>query len=779
MPAVIANLKDANQTKRQPLSLRSVLVLCIVGFQFVTLLAVLVLLYFGMNHAILQQSKGLLERRSDASVERIISFFQPSVQVNEMLVKLVESGANDAQQNQMMERLIYGALRTSPEISGVYFGRPDGSFVQVYRLEGSDDTVSKVIEGPGTGATFLRRNQGYLPTDRYTDPTNAYDPRTTPWYVKARDSGTRVWTDTYALPISGKMGVTIASPVYLNGRFLGVFGTDIEIGKLGQVLVAGAEDPFLSSTILTTSGDIVLRVDGDQITDSTTLDGLTKMLFDKYSETKDDFVAAYEGIGDGGDTDYVIANIHPLFGLDMPWLLATRAPQTALTGGLLDNQSSLILVTLLLIVFMSLFAIPLADRIRKPVLNFWEQKTDPVASPLTLGPWLKAPYSELEHAGQVIATEISKRRNSELRYDRTFNASARGMAQIDPETLRFLHVNSRLCALLEMTEDKVLGLGLDAVLAKRDRQKMLGSFRDAVTSDKDYTVEADFKTGRNGFVPLRMTAFLMRDFNGNPEHAFAIFDDNEESKTSATRLQNFKRDMERIGRINLMGHFAASLAHELNQPLGALVHDVDSAKFVLKETDIDRVELEEILGDIDGHAQRAGEIILALRNIIDKDSQAKSSFELSDLLEQTQALLSPEAATCDVNLEAKFCGRCVIMGNRVQIAQALVNLIRNAMSALNSSDVHNKAVMLEATESDGQIVISVEDNGPGFPSHLTPFTQFETTKPDGLGLGLSISKSLVEANKGTITHMEGAGVGTRFEISLPGERVAEGSDQNG
>ena len=119
------------------------------------------------------------------------------------------------------------------------------------------------------------------------------------------------------------------------------------------------------------------------------------------------------------------------------------------------------------------------------------------------------------------------------------------------------------------------------------------------------------------------------------------------------------------------------------------------------------------------------------------------------------------------------------MGNRVQIAQALVNLIRNAMSALNSSDVHNKAVMLEATESDGQIVISVEDNGPGFPSHLTPFTQFETTKPDGLGLGLSISKSLVEANKGTITHMEGAGVGTRFEISLPGERVAEGSDQNG
>ena len=145
------------------------------------------------------------------------------------------------------------------------------------------------------------------------------------------------------------------------------------------------------------------------------------------------------------------------------------------------------------------------------------------------------------------------------------------------------------------------------------------------------------------------------------------------------------------------------------------------------------------------------------------------------MLEQTLAILGPEASAYNVVIEARLSEDYVVQGNHMQIAQALVNLIRNAISALASTDSKNRSIFVEATGHDGRVVISVEDNGPGFPDFIKPFAAFETTSADGLGLGLSICKSLVEANKGTITHAQGAMAGARFEIALPGGRKSKGT----
>jgi signal transduction histidine kinase len=771
---------------RQQWSLRYVLVLCIAGFQFFTVMAVVLFVYFAMDRTILQKSEVLLDQHSEVSVERVSNFILPSIQLSEMLVKFVESGMTDLTQNATLERIFYGALRTSPEISGLYFGRMDGTFIYVFQTEGTTQLTTKLIDQQGQGATYLVRDEGYLPVERHWDESDDYDPRKRPWYTSVSEIGQPTWTDVYTFYTSGEQGMTFAAPVSRDNQLQGVFGIDIEIRKLGEILGNPDHNMDLTTSLFTKTGEAIVHLSGSEMSEIDTIfdlpgygGAIVRSLFSDYSATPKGYSTQFPRGSQVGQKELVLANIQSLDDHGLPWLIATHATREALTGGMLENQSRTMWMASLLLGFLSLFAIPLADRIRKPVLHFAQQSKDIVQGYAHMVPQgaLKVPYSELETTSKALLGEISKRRNFEVQYDRTFNRSQRGMAHIDPISMKFLRVNERFCEMLGKSESALLNSGLDTALSG-DKQRILIEFRDAVMNDKDFTTEVDFSTDGNPVVPLRMTAFLMRDLDGNPDHAFSLFDNNEESKQSAARLENFKRDLDRIGRINLMGQFAAGLAHELNQPLGALVHDVDSAKLVLNEQDVDHFELEEILKGIDGHAHRAGDIIRALRNMIQHDDQIPHCFQLNDLLEQTLAIMKPEAVEYDVHFETKVRDNYIIQGNRVQIAQVLVNLIRNAISALSTCDPGHRLICLHAYENEKGVVISIEDNGPGFSSHIKPFAQFETTSPGGLGLGLSISKSLVEANKGAICHIKGNGHGARFEITLLGRASKRGDELN-
>lgn len=775
-----------NYVTQQQLSLRYVLIACIAGFQFVTVTSVVLLVYFTMDRAILKQSEDLLDQHSEIIVERISNFFLPTLQAGEMLVELVESGMTDQTQTTTLERIFYGVLRTSPEISGLYFGRPDGTFVHVFQSDGSAELVTRWNDPQQPGTTVLVRDEGYRPIGRYRDDTDDYDPRRSTWYSLAADGRAPTWTNAYTFERTGKKGMTFASPVYRDNRLLGVFGIDIEAVKLRQILENTSFGKNVTMSLFTTTGNMIAHVSDhkmievEHIADLTGDVGqITQTLLARLETPEQGFAQQFPASSGEGRHDLMLANIQSLADHDLPWLIATIATREALSGGLRDNHLRALWAAIVLLAVLTLFAIPLANRIRQPVLNFAQQSREMLqGSTRDLSPGsLKVPYSELETTGKTLESQLWKRRNFEMQYDRTFNVSQRGMAWIDPTTMRFIRVNKHFCGLLRKPEGVLLTCGLDDVLSG-DKTKILSVFREAVLSDKDFSIEADFVVDEHLAIPLRMTAFPMRDFDGRPDHIFAVFDNNEEEKQSAARLENFKRDVDRIGRINLMGQFAAGLAHELNQPLGALVHDVDSAKFVLNASELDRAEMADILNDIDSHAQRAGDIIRALRNMIERDDQIPHCFQLDDLLAQTLAIMKPEAIAYDVDFELSVYESFVIPGNRVQIAQVLVNLIRNAISALSTVDVTPKVIRLEAYEKDGSIVISVEDNGPGFPAHIKPFTQFETTNKGGLGLGLSISKSLVEANRGTISHVKPHQGGTRFEITLPGKVPERGGEQD-
>lgn len=242
----------------------------------------------------------------------------------------------------------------------------------------------------------------------------------------------------------------------------------------------------------------------------------------------------------------------------------------------------------------------------------------------------------------------------------------------------------------------------------------------------------------------------------------------EKDRIANARIEDLKNDLEYIGRVNLMGQFAAGLAHELNQPLSALVHDVDSAKLLIKDGDAKSAEMRSILEDIENHTFRAGDIIRALRSMVQKRTQSREPFDIGSLAEQTIAIIKKEADEKRITLEVEINQELYVVADRVQVAQVMVNLLRNAVEALGRTEDANRRICVSAIGDGPKVFIAVQDNGPGMPSGFAPFAQFGAHSTNGMGLGLSICKSLVDANDGSISIDNTYTKGARFEITLPG-----------
>ncbi len=241
-------------------------------------------------------------------------------------------------------------------------------------------------------------------------------------------------------------------------------------------------------------------------------------------------------------------------------------------------------------------------------------------------------------------------------------------------------------------------------------------------------------------------------------------DQRKRTEEQSLELQN---ELAHIGRLTTMGQMATGLAHELNQPLLAISQSADTALLSAQENASTSAELLECLEDIQSQTQRAGEIIRALRQFVSKDTATRSDLDLNSLVEQTIRLLNSDALKHNVKIESDLNPIPNPNVDRVQIAQVLVNLLRNSIDAVGANHSHNRRTSV-GTHLDGEeIVVVVKDNGPGLDDGIVPFKPFESSKSEGMGMGLSISRSIVESHGGKLWFEEAAGIGTRFIFTLP------------
>jgi len=244
-----------------------------------------------------------------------------------------------------------------------------------------------------------------------------------------------------------------------------------------------------------------------------------------------------------------------------------------------------------------------------------------------------------------------------------------------------------------------------------------------------------------------------------------------ERKQAELNHQRQNMELARVGRVALMGELAASLAHEVNNPIGAMVANASAAQRLIAAGKLETEELNELLADIVADGRRAGEIVQGIRNMVRKGKERRSSIEINDTIQDLLRIIHAEAVGRDVTVVTEIDWEgCRVMADRVQLLQVLLNLTMNgfeAMSVIRSNA--RRLIIRTGRNENGEICISVRDSGPGFPGGLAEqlFEPFFSTKAEGTGMGLAIARSIIEAHGGTLSGENCEDGGACFIVRLP------------
>jgi two-component system, LuxR family, sensor kinase FixL len=244
-----------------------------------------------------------------------------------------------------------------------------------------------------------------------------------------------------------------------------------------------------------------------------------------------------------------------------------------------------------------------------------------------------------------------------------------------------------------------------------------------------------------------------------------------ERERTDLRFRRLQNEFFHAARLTSAGQMAAALAHELNQPLTAVVNSVNAAKRLLARGDrADLVTAQEVSDEAAEQALRASEIIRRLRQFVAGDDTERRVEELPSMIEEAGGLVLSSLAPLALHLRFEFDDRARnVLVNRIQIQQVLVNLIRNAFEAMAGQESRNVTLTTSALDN-GLIEVAVADLGSGIPDDIFSrlFEPFVSNKHDGMGLGLSISRSIIEAHDGRLTAETKPEGGTVFRFTLPG-----------
>ncbi len=238
-----------------------------------------------------------------------------------------------------------------------------------------------------------------------------------------------------------------------------------------------------------------------------------------------------------------------------------------------------------------------------------------------------------------------------------------------------------------------------------------------------------------------------------------------------TQRRQAEQELARLSRISILGEFAGAIAHELNQPLAAMLSNSQVGSSMMDEPQPDKVEMKAILDDITADAKRAGGIIHGMRAMFKKEGAVPDeAVDVNEAVKQLLDLLHSEIMARKVKVDLRLGGPlpCVPAG-RVELQQVLMNLLLNALDALRGAAVtHPRITLSTALEAD-RVLISVQDNGPGIPPQILErlFEAFTTSKPTGLGLGLAISQGIIKRFGGELSGENHAEGGAVFRIKLP------------
>jgi signal transduction histidine kinase len=240
--------------------------------------------------------------------------------------------------------------------------------------------------------------------------------------------------------------------------------------------------------------------------------------------------------------------------------------------------------------------------------------------------------------------------------------------------------------------------------------------------------------------------------------------------------QRLRQELAHIGRVSAMGELTASLAHELNQPLTAILNNAQVAQRLLAAEAVDVAEMREILNDIVSDDKRAADVIRRLRLLLKKGDLEYVSLDLNEVVTEVARLVMSDAAIRNISMRLETAADLPrVRGDRVQLQQVVLNLVLNGLDAMREPGSREGSLVIRTlSDGAGLVGVAVQDAGPGISQkdadHI--FNALYTTKADGIGMGLAIARTIVDAHGGRLTAANNAEGGATFEFTLPADKPA-------
>jgi two-component system sensor kinase FixL len=369
----------------------------------------------------------------------------------------------------------------------------------------------------------------------------------------------------------------------------------------------------------------------------------------------------------------------------------------------------------------------------------------------------------------VYSRDVTQQRQAEEAL-RTSEAKFRSYIEHAPmavfvvdEAGRYLEVNTTACAMFGYTEEEFHRLSLAALFGPAGSAVDGILERVADGSQSGEEVHLRRKGGSSFWGSLR----AVRLSSGR---LLAFIADTTELKAAQLAQQQLQLQLAHMGRVATVGEMIAGIAHEVNQPLYSIVNYAKAGTNLLAQPTPQMEELRECNREIAAAAVRAADIISRLRTFLSRSESRRGPANLCELIDETIALVAYQTQHRSIVVRTEFDAPCrIVEVDRVQIQQVLVNLLQNASEALEEIPSRDRRLTIRTAIDQHNVRVSVSDNGPGLQTLPASriFDPFVTTKFKGLGVGLSISKTIVQAHGGQIWADTASPEGATFHFTLP------------
>jgi PAS domain S-box-containing protein len=373
-----------------------------------------------------------------------------------------------------------------------------------------------------------------------------------------------------------------------------------------------------------------------------------------------------------------------------------------------------------------------------------------------------------ENQGVSFVLDLTERKRAEYLTRQMFERSSDRISIVGRD-YRYQRVNPAFERRWGMPAETIVGMYVADLLGMESFEQMAKAYLDRCFAGEEVSY-ADWLTTPLGRRYSAVTYSPLRPESERVEAALVIIRDLTEHMLASEALREAQMELAHVNRVTAMGQLTASIAHEVNQPITATVINAEAALRWLGAQPPNLEEVRGALGLIVEDGTRAGNVIDGIRALIKKVPPRQACLDINEVIREVIALTRGEAAKTGVSVRTDLAdGLPLIYGDRVQLQQVILNLIINAIEAMSGVAETPRALLISTGQAEqGGVFVAVRDSGPGLdPASLEHlFNAFYTTKPDGMGMGLSICRSIIEAHGGRLwaTRCEPRGALIQFTI---------------